>query len=100
MTIRFEDDHIYFAEGYIRTSDYLRARFGNLRSNPENGLAVTNLINLGTGPDGETLSLEKVNEGTWVIHCPGNSESPFEFSSELDARQFADILTMERIGEL
>lgn len=55
---------------------------------------------LGLGADSEQVYLEQVHNSCWLIHCEGNNQSPFEFSSEKDARQFADFLAMERIGEL
>lgn len=55
---------------------------------------------LGLGVDSERIYIEKTVHGCWLIHCEGNNESPFEFSSELQARQFADLVIMQRIGEL
>lgn len=58
------------------------------------------IISLGKGADGESVTLEKVHNACWLVHCKGNTESPFEFTSEKEARQFADILFMEFISEL
>lgn len=55
---------------------------------------------LGYGCDGEPMHLERVHNACFLIHCEGNSESPFEFEEEQDARQFANFLIMERIGEI
>lgn len=57
-------------------------------------------VSLGLGADGERVELEQVHNACWLVHCEGNSQSPFEFYSEKEARQFADFLAMERIGEL
>ena len=59
-----------------------------------------NRIELGKGADGEQVSLEQVHKACWLVHCEGNTESPFEFTNEKDARQFVDFLVMERISEL
>ena len=55
---------------------------------------------LGLGAEGERVELEKVHDACWLVHCEGNTQSPFEFSNEVEARQFVDFLVMERIGEL
>jgi len=54
---------------------------------------------LGRGADNEQIELERVHSACWLVHCKGNTQSPFEFTNESDARQFADFV-MERIGEL
>lgn len=59
-----------------------------------------NRIEIGRGADGELLELERVHNACWLVHCEGNTETPFEFTTEQNARQFADFLVMERIGEL
>jgi hypothetical protein len=43
---------------------------------------------LGQGLDNEKIELEQVHAACWLVHCRGNSQSPFEFSSEKDARQY------------
>lgn len=57
-------------------------------------------IFLGRGADNERIELERVHNACWLVHCEDNTQSPFEFSSKVDARQFADLLVMERIKEL
>lgn len=61
---------------------------------------MSRIEELGRGADNERVKLERVHDACWLVHCDGNTESPFEFTNETDARQFADFLTMERIGEL
>ena len=55
---------------------------------------------LGQGADNERVELERVHNACWLVHCEGNAGSPFEFSKEEDARQFADLLILERLNEL
>lgn len=50
------------------------------------------IIATGIGEDGERLSLEKVHEACFLLHADGNTESPFEFSSEQDALNFIGLL--------
>jgi hypothetical protein len=62
-------------------------------------LKKLNRIALGFGMDGEPIELEQVHQACWLVHCEGNSESPFEFEYEQDARQFADFLVKQRLNE-
>jgi hypothetical protein len=55
---------------------------------------------LGVGADGERVELEQVHPACWLVHCEGNSQSPFEFETESDARHFASLLWLQRIDEL
>lgn len=57
-------------------------------------------IELGRGADNERVWLERVHNACWLVHSEGNTQSPFEFETEKEARQFADLLIMQRIGEL
>lgn len=54
---------------------------------------------LGTGQDGEQIVIEKVHSLCFLIHAAGNPESPFEFASESEARQFAEFVIKFRIEE-
>lgn len=49
-------------------------------------------LELGRGSDMELVELEKVHDACWLVHCEGNTQSPFEFSTEADARQFVDLI--------
>lgn len=63
---------------------------------------MSNLI-LGVGEDGEPVIMEIVHDACVLIHCAGNSQSPFEFngdtgkSAEENARCFASILAVNRM---
>ena len=52
---------------------------------------------VGIGEDGENLWVEKVNNSCYLLHAEGNSASPFEFSSEDDAKQMAEMLSVFRM---
>lgn len=47
---------------------------------------------IGVGEDGEALYCQKIHEACWLLHINGNTESPFEFSSERDVLNFAQIV--------
>lgn len=55
-------------------------------------------VQLGVGEDGEPVIMEKVHDACVLVHCAGNSQSPFEFNGdngktpEENARQFAGFL--------
>jgi hypothetical protein len=55
------------------------------------------MVFLGTDEDGNTVFLESVNEATYLVHVVGNTMSPFEFSTEDEARIFADFLSHFRM---
>jgi hypothetical protein len=69
---------------------------------------MTTLIQLGVGEDGEPVIMEKVHDSCVLIHCVGNSQSPFEFNgdycndgkwrnAEENARVFAKLLYRFRL---
>lgn len=68
---------------------------------------MSKLIQLGVGEDGEPVIMEKIHEACVLIHCAGNSQSPFEFNGDADAgtaeqnaRQFAGFLYKFRLEKV
>lgn len=61
---------------------------------------MRNFEKMPNGASNEKVKLEKVHNACWLVHCEGNSQSPFEFQTEKEAREFTQILFFERIGEL
>lgn len=57
------------------------------------------MIILGVGQDGEQIAIEEVHSLCFLIHAAGNAESPFEFGSENEARQFAELIIKFRIED-
>jgi hypothetical protein len=48
---------------------------------------------IGVGQDLEPIWLEKVHQACYLVHCLGNTMSPFEFSSWRDCQQFLELIT-------
>ena len=67
---------------------------------------MSNLIQLGIALDGEPVIMEKVHEACVLVHCAGNSQSPFEFNgdagktAEQNAREFASFLYKFRLEKV
>lgn len=53
---------------------------------------------LGTGEDGERVFGEQTQEG-YLIHCEGNTESPFFFQLHEDAMFFAQLIAKKERKE-
>jgi hypothetical protein len=47
-----------------------------------------------------TSRLERVHSACWLVHVEGNSQSPFEFEKEEDARAFIQFIQWDELGEL
>lgn len=67
---------------------------------------MSEFIQLGIGEDGEPVIMEKVHNACVLVHCAGNSQSPFEFNgdagktAEENARQFAGFLYKFRLEKV
>jgi hypothetical protein len=54
---------------------------------------------LGPDMDGLPILVEKVNNACYLLHMEGNQQSPFEFSTEQEYKEFALLLNRFRMEE-